>query len=150
MAPPRGLSTPRALNVIMKETRNSTFIFFLNDLHHILHARMCNISYGSRILPSPPGSKTTSTLQITFYILHLSFFALPFTTHLGNGYTSNLNISPNRHVASTAQSALNATCRTITWNMLSDHHPEHDIRMSLSALSNRWQAAGSSPYKTII
>ena len=60
MAPPRGLSTPRALQVKTKKKKNvgHKIIVFLTDLHHILHVRSFT-SYGSAYSQAPTASKAT-------------------------------------------------------------------------------------------
>ena len=53
MAPPRGLSTPRALKVRTNKIKRQNCL--VTKLHNIWHARSCNHFYGSRMLPTPLG-----------------------------------------------------------------------------------------------
>ena len=56
MAPPRGLSTPRALKVNknkITQMRHEIDVF-LTDLHHTLHARSCNHFLWLPHTPKPP------------------------------------------------------------------------------------------------
>ena len=60
MAPPRGLSTPRALDVKtenkMKKLFGHEISVVLTVLHHILHARSCHYFLWFPHTPKPPGA----------------------------------------------------------------------------------------------
>ena len=73
MAPPLGLSTPRALKVNMKKKLLGCEIdVFLSDLHHILNARSCNHFLWfphARRLPRPQKHPKNFNLFFAFYQL---------------------------------------------------------------------------------
>ena len=79
IAPPRGLSTPRTLkvknNIFEKNKINGREIdIFLKDLHHILHARICNNFKWFPHIPKPPRPLKSHKNFLHFYNFYL--FAL--------------------------------------------------------------------------
>ena len=58
MAPPWGLSTPRAPKELFQTIRKSNMVtkhvFITTDFHHILHARSCNHFQWFPHTPMPP------------------------------------------------------------------------------------------------
>ena len=92
MAPPRGLSTPRALKVI-KIIQNkcwSQIIVFLTALHHILHARNYYHFLSSPHTPKPPRPlKRPPNFNLLLHLFNFDFLGLLLRAYLGYGYTSH-------------------------------------------------------------
>ena len=92
VAPPRGLSTPRALKAKNKKTKELVgheIGGVLTDLHQISHARSCIhcLWFPHTPMPSRP-LKRFKNFNSFFVFSQLSFFGLSFRAHLGYGYTS--------------------------------------------------------------
>ena len=96
MAPPRGLSTPRALKakIMKKKKKRKVFaheiIDFLTDLYHNLHAQSCTHFLWFPHTPRPPRAlKRPQHFNLFFALFfQLLLFGPLFRAHLGYGYTS--------------------------------------------------------------
>ena len=75
MAPPRGLSTPRALTV--KKRNGLEICVFLTDSHHILHARSCNHFPCFPHTPKPP-----RPLKRPKEIIYIIYLYIPYIIHI--------------------------------------------------------------------
>ena len=87
MAPPRRLSTPRALKVRIKTKRKigHEIGVFLTDLRHILHSRSCNHFLWFPHTPKPPWplKRPTNFNFAFFFFFPLSLFWLIFQSQFG-------------------------------------------------------------------
>ena len=95
MAPPRGLSTPKALKVKTESKKQEKMVtsnkvcVFLTDLNHISHARSCIHFLWFPHTPKPPRPlKQPKNINLFFAFSNFYFLGLLFRPHWGYSYTS--------------------------------------------------------------